>query len=124
MIGGYAVGFYGAPRFTADMDVWIGADTTNSSKMGLALGEFGIQDPEVLSGGLHKPNSIFRIGRPPLQIDILTEISGREFSECYERREVLLRDGIEISVISLSDLKSNKQASGRAKDLGDLEALD
>jgi len=123
LVGGYAVGFHGAPRFTADMDIWIGAEPMNVSKLGLALKQFGFHDPEIVSGCFVKPNGVFRIGRPPLQIDILTDISGRDFAESYLRREILMRDETEISVISLVDLKANKQASGRAKDLGDLESL-
>lgn len=124
LIGGYAVGFHGAPRFTADLDIWVGSDPTNAAKLGSALKQFGFQNPAILSSRFLKPNSVFRIGHPPLQIDLVTEISGRDFGDCYKRRETLLRDGIEISVISLGDLKSNKQAAGRAKDLGDLEMLD
>jgi phage replication-related protein YjqB (UPF0714/DUF867 family) len=123
LIGGYAVGFHGAPRFTADMDVWVGTQRGNAERLGLALEQFGFRDPEVTSGRFLKPDTVFRIGRPPLQIDVVTEISGCDFSECYSRRETLTRDGVEISVISLDDLKRNKQASGRAKDLGDLDGL-
>jgi phage replication-related protein YjqB (UPF0714/DUF867 family) len=123
LIGGYAVGFHGAPRFTADMDIWVGSDPTNAAKLGRALEHFGFRTPEIIRGEFLKPDSVFRIGRPPLQIDLLTEVSGCDFAECYARREVLSRDGIEISVISLQDLKVNKQAAGRAKDLGDLDSL-
>jgi hypothetical protein len=124
LIGGYAVGFHGAPRFTADIDIWVGLHAANALKLGQALEQFGFRDPEVTSGRFLKPNSVFRIGHPPLQIDVLTEVSGRDFDDCYSRREVLMRDGVEISVISLDDLKLNKRAAGRAKDLGDLESLE
>jgi len=123
LVGGYAVGFHGAPRFTANMDIWIGAESTNATRLGQALRQFGFDDPEIVSGRFVKPNGVFRIGHPPLQIEVLTDVSGCEFADCYSRREILSRDGIDISVISLEDLKLNKQASGRAKDLGDLEAL-
>jgi hypothetical protein len=81
-------------------------------------------DSRVTSGAFLKPNSVFRIGHPPLQIDLLAEVSGCEFAACYGRRELLSRDGVEISIISLEDLKLNKRAAGRAKDLGDLEGLE
>ena len=123
LIGGYAVGFHGAPRFTADMDIWVGGAPANAAKLGRALQQFGFSTPEITSGQFLKPDSIFRIGRPPLQIDLLSEVSGCNFEDCYARREVISRDNIEVSVISLHDLKANKQAAGRAKDLGDLEAL-
>jgi hypothetical protein len=123
LIGGYAVGFHGAPRFTADIDIWVGLNRQNAQRLGQALARFGCADSEVVSGAFLKPQSVFRIGLPPLQIDILTEISGREFDDCYSRREVINREGMEISIISLEDLRLNKKASGRGKDLGDLESL-
>ena len=123
LVGGYAVGFHGAPRFTADMGIWVGTESANAERLGRALDQFGFRDPEVISGRFLKPDAVFRIGRPPLQIDVVTEISGCEFADCYARREVLIRDGLELSVISLDDLKVNKRAAGRAKDLGDLEGL-
>jgi hypothetical protein len=124
LVGGYAVGFYGAPRFTADIDIWVNADPANAVKLGRALERFGFRDPEITAGKFLKPDSVFRIGHPPLQIDVLTAISGGDFADCYARREILERDGIEISIISLDDLRHSKRAAGRAKDLGDLEALD
>jgi hypothetical protein len=123
VIGGYAVGFHGAPRFTADIDIWVGLDPENAKRLGGALAKFGFHSPEIISGEFLKPQSVFRIGNPPLQIDILTEISGRDFADCYSRRETLVRDGVELSIIALEDLKFNKRASGRGKDLGDLESL-
>jgi len=123
LVGGYAVGFHGAPRFTADMDIWVGAEPENGVKLGRALEQFGFRDQQITSGQFLKKDSVFRIGHPPLQIDVLTDVSGRDFVDCYSRRELLERDGLQISIISLVDLKLNKRASGRAKDLGDLESL-
>jgi len=66
---------------------------------------------------------IFRIGVPPLRIDILTEISGVTFSKCFGGRTVADIDGISVNVIGLKDLKKNKRAAGRLKDLDDLKHL-
>jgi hypothetical protein len=124
LVGGYAVGFHGAPRFTADIDIWVSCDPENSVRLGRALQKFGFRDSQISDGTFLKPNSVFRIGRPPLQIDILTEASGRDFADCYSRRQSIVRDQLEILVISLDDLKINKRASGRPKDLADLQALE
>lgn len=123
LVGGYAVGFHGAPRFTADMDIWVGGNPSNATKLGRALERFGFRDSGIVQGHFLKNDSVFRIGKPPLQIDLLTSASGCNFEDCFARREVLSRDGVDISVISLSDLRINKQNSGRPKDLGDLDAL-
>ena len=123
LVGGYAVGLHGAPRFTADMDIWVGTTPENALRLGRALQRFGFQSDDITSGQFLKPDSVFRIGHPPLQIDLLAEISGRDFADCYSRRETIVRDGVEISLISRDDLRLNKQAAGRAKDLSDLEGL-
>ena len=64
-----------------------------------------------------------RMGNPPLRIEILTAISGVDFEDSYENRIEEVLDGVEVSIISLRDLRKNKRASGRAKDLDDLEHL-
>ncbi|MBI3335079.1 MAG: hypothetical protein HY001_01100 [Candidatus Portnoybacteria bacterium] len=63
------------------------------------------------------------MGVPPLRIELLTTISGVEFEECFSARTVGVIDGIEVNLISLRHLKLNKKASGRHKDLEDLEHL-
>jgi hypothetical protein len=123
LVGGYAVGMYGAPRFTSDMDIWVDAARQNAAKLGKAMRQFGFREPEIVAGRFLKPNSVFRMGHPPLQIDLVSEIAGCTFADCYARRQIFSRDEIEISIISLDDLKQNKRAAGRHKDLGDLEAL-
>jgi hypothetical protein len=123
LVGGYAVGFHGSPRFTADMDIWVDANLKNARRLGQALKKFGFSDPQIADGSFLKPNSVFRVGVPPLQIDLLTDISGCTFSDCYSRRDTIVRDGIEISIIAIDDLRENKRAAGRAKDLADLEGL-
>lgn len=64
-----------------------------------------------------------RMGHFPLRIEITTAISGVIFDECYSERVEDVLDGVGVSLISLRDLKINKRASGRHKDLTDLEHL-
>jgi hypothetical protein len=75
--------------------------------------------PEMFS----TPDQIVRLGIPPICIDVITSASGVQFAECYARRNVRLIDSIEVNIIHPDDLKQNKKASGRAKDLNDLENL-
>jgi len=63
------------------------------------------------------------MGFPPVRIDILTTVSGLEFASSFAKRERAISSGTEINVISLDDLQTNKLASGRPKDLGDLDNL-
>lgn len=68
-------------------------------------------------------NKIIRMGNPPLRLEILTTISGVKFSDCFAERLITKIDDIDVNLISLKHLKLNKQASGRFKDLNDLENL-
>jgi hypothetical protein len=123
LIGGYAVGYYGYPRATADMDIWIAMNPQNAGEVVIALKEFGFNTPDLSVEVFLKPNQIIRMGMPPVRIEILTTISGVSFEECYPERVVDELDGVEVYLISLRHLKINKKAFGRHKDLDDLENL-
>ncbi len=123
LIGGYAVGYHGYPRATADMDIWIAMNPTNSKKIVKVLKEFGFDLPELSPGLFLKEWQIIRMGVPPIRIEIATTISGVNFNECYAERVVDILDGVEVNLISLKHLKLNKKACGRHRDLADLENL-
>jgi hypothetical protein len=123
LIGGYAVGYYGYVRATADIDVWLAMTPENADRAVDALREFGFNVPELSPDLFLRSDSIVRMGVPPFRIEMLTGISGVSFTECYGERVVDTIDGVEVTVISLQHLKANKLASGRSKDLVDLEHL-
>jgi len=124
LIGGYAVGCYGYPRPTADVDVWIAISLDNARRVLAALEAFGFGANTGASLDLlTKLGNVVRMGIPPLRIEIQTEISGIQFQECYARRVIKELDGVSVPIISLDDLKRNKRAAGRHKDLADLENL-
>ncbi len=123
LIGGYAVGYYGYPRATADMDIWIALHPQNAERVVAALREFGFDVPGLSPELFLKEGQIIRMGEPPLRIEIATTISGVNFDECFADRKVEVFDGIPVNLISLKHLKLNKKASGRHKDLNDLENL-
>jgi len=123
LIGGYAVGYYGYPRATADMDLWIAMNPQNAEKVVAILKEFGFDVPDLSMEVFVKPSQIIRMGVPPVRIEIMTTISGVSFEECYPERVKDELDGVEVNLISLRHLKINKKAFGRHKDLNDLENL-
>ena len=123
LIGGYAVAYHGYPRATEDIDLWIASNPENAQRMVNALKQFGFDVPELAPHLFLKPNSIIRMGVPPLRIELATTISGVEFEKCYKARVSEVLDGINVSIINLADLKENKKASGRFRDLDDLERL-
>jgi predicted nucleotidyltransferase len=124
LLGGYAVIFYGYRRVTDDLDVWIAVDAENTQKLSRVLQQFGgFPASAVKPSLLRQKGKVFIFGREPVRIDVLTGPSALEFDECYARRHVVDFDGIAVPLISLEDLKRNKAASGRAKDLADLKNL-
>ncbi|HXP89516.1 MAG TPA: nucleotidyltransferase [Fibrobacteria bacterium] len=120
VVGGWAVGLHGRPRSTQDLDIWIEVSGENARNASEALGEFGFAAPADL---FLDRDSMVRMGRPPLRIEILNSVSGLDFGEAYGNSVEMELDGVPVRVLSLSDLRRNKAASGRHKDLDDLENL-
>ena len=123
LVGGYAVGYHGYPRATGDMDVWIAVSESNAQKAAIVLRDFGMPEEDVSKRLFLERDKVVRMGVPPVRIEVITGASGVDFAECYSRREVIEIDGIPVNFISLEDLKENKRASARHKDLEDLEHL-
>jgi predicted nucleotidyltransferase len=123
LIGGYAVGYYGYPRATADLDIWISMSPRNAAKMVDVLKEFGFDVAPLKPDLFLNERTVVRMGTPPLRLEILTTISGVAFDACFPRRKRIVLDGVKVNLIGLSDLKANKTASGRPKDLDDLQHL-
>jgi hypothetical protein len=123
IVGGYAVAVHGYVRATGDIDIWAEPDPENAAKLAKVLREFGFGGPELSDSLFLEPNRVIRMGLPPIRIEVLTSISGVTFNQCYASCIKAELDGTPVTVIGLSDLKTNKQAAGRAKDLADLEEL-
>jgi len=121
IIGGYAVGFHGHPRYTKDIELWIASDTDNGRKLSYAIQEFfgSTLDPEELTN----PQLLRRIGIEPNMIEIMTQVDGVEFQACYGRHDTVELGDLNVPIIALKDLRANKAASGRHQDLADLENL-
>ena len=123
LVGGYAVGYHGYPRATGDMDLWVAVRQNNAEKLVVVLREFGLNAPQLSADIFLQENQIIRMGVPPMRIELLTTISGVDFDSCYSERIVDVIDNVEVHIINLKHLKQNKQASGRHKDLDDLQYL-
>ena len=123
LIGGYAVGYHGYPRTTADMDLWVGVSPENGPKLVYACAHFGMKDAKLTPELFQQNRKVIRMGVPPMRIEIHTGIDGVEFQECFAAREIADLDGVPVNVISLYHLRLNKRASGRHRDLDHLEHL-
>ena len=103
------------------MDLLIGVDDKNIYGIIAALSDFGIKgaQPDFFK----KKDNTFRIGQPPLRIEILNKASGIDFESCYKRKKVVKLEGLLVKVISKGDLMKNKSAAKRPKDLADIVEL-
>ena len=122
LVGGWAVGLYGTPRATKDIDFFISVNDNNLFKLEKALNEFDA--PSIDMAHFKEKGNCFRMGRSPIQIDLINEADGINFTDSYERRNIITIQDVPISVISKEDLIKNKKASGRYRDLADAEDLD
>jgi hypothetical protein len=123
IVGGYAVGFHGYPRYTGDIDIWLNPIKTNVSKMASVLEEFGFSPQHFSIDDFQIKDNIVRIGFPPNRIDLLVSIDGVDFNECYPNRVIEDLGGTKVNFIGVNDLIKNKKACNRTKDQIDLENL-
>jgi hypothetical protein len=124
LIGGHAVAYHGYVRPTTDLDVWIALNRANAEKAVLALQTFfGSELPGLTPEWFLDPENVSKFGARPFLIEILTAVDGGDFGHAFSNRVIAEIDGVAVSLIGLGDLKANKRASGRSKDLADLDNL-
>jgi predicted nucleotidyltransferase len=123
VLGGHAVNFHGHHRNTKDLDLWIAVDPDIAGRVSEALRQFGFPAESVPPSLFLQRGKVFVLGREPFRVDLLTNPSGVDFESCYARRVETVLDGVAVPFISLDDLRTNKQASGRLRDRADLEEL-
>jgi hypothetical protein len=123
IVGAHALAAHGAPRATGDLDIWVQATPENALRILAALRQFGAPLFDLTEADLCAKDTVFQIGLPPSRIDILTGISGVAFDAAWERRMDITIADLTIGTIGRADFIENKKASGRPKDLLDLELL-
>jgi hypothetical protein len=124
LVGAYALAAYGYPRATMDMDIWVMPSPENADAVLRVLARFGAPLHDLTASDLQKTNTLFQIGVAPRRIDIITGASGLCFDEVYAHSIQTDVEGIAIHIPSLDDLIRNKKATGRARDMADVEVLE
>jgi hypothetical protein len=126
IVGGYAVSLHAQPRATKDIDFFIKPDPDNAKAVYAALAKFGAPLEGLSAEDFREPGKFFRMGHPPLMVDILPEISGVDFDQAWQRRVDAIIDpqsGLTASFLSYEDLIAAKLAAGRPQDIADVAAL-
>lgn len=125
VVGAHALAAHGVPRATVDLDVWIDPSPENAARVWSALAAFGapLDSLAITPADLTVPDTVAQFGLPPWRIDILTGISGVTFDEAWPDRIEAYFDDVLVPFIGQAAFIRNKRASGRLKDLADIEAL-
>ena len=124
IVGGYALAFHGAPRYTGDIDILVKPETENAQGILAALDEFGFGSVGLAVSDFESPDKVVQLGAPPVRIDIITSLTGVSWEEAYLNSENGEYGGILVKYIGREQFIANKRSIGRMKDLADLEALD
>ncbi|MEZ4963482.1 MAG: nucleotidyltransferase [Saprospiraceae bacterium] len=124
VIGGYAVNFHGYPRYTRDIDFWIWLTDENIRNLLEAIQAFGFGSLGLTTEDFSDPENIIQLGYEPYRIDLLVDVEGVDFEECYARKSDVEIDETKVSFMSLQDLIEAKKTAGRLQDLADAQQLE
>jgi hypothetical protein len=123
IVGAYALGFYGAPRYTGDLDILVKPEPVNAQRIMKALDEFGFGTAGLTESDFEKEGMVVQLGFPPVRIDLITSITGVSWEQARSNRVKGLFGDLMVHYIGRDDFIANKRALGRKKDIADLEAV-
>jgi len=123
VVGAYALAHHGRPRATGDLDVWVEPTPDNAPKVLRALAAFGAPLNDVTESDFAQPGVVFQIGLPPRRIDVLTQLTALDFAHAWASRERGRFGDLSVDFIGREAFIRNKRATGRPKDLGDIDGL-
>jgi hypothetical protein len=123
IVGGYALAFHGAPRFTGDIDLFVRPIRENAKRILAALSDFGFGSLDLSEEDFTTPGKIIQLGVPPVRIEMITRISGVSWEKADAGKVPGQYGQTPVCFISRADFIANKKATGRKKDSADIEAL-
>ncbi len=124
VVGSYALGFYGAPRYTGDIDLFVKSEQANARRILKVLKEFGLSSITVSEDDFTDPENIVQFGVPPVRIDFMNSLTGVSWEKAEAGKVKGNCGDVTVFYIGKEDLITNKKSLGRAKDLADIEALE
>jgi len=123
IVGGYALAYHGAPRYTGDIDIYVKPDLQNAERIMKVLDEFGFGSVVLKLEDFENPDKVVQLGVLPVRVDILTSITGVSWEDAISGCVEGKYGDVLVKYIGLNDFIINKRAIGRKRDLSDLEAL-
>jgi len=123
IVGGYALAFHGAPRYTGDMDILVKSDKQNAKRILAALNDFNFGDLQITTADFEKPDMVVQLGITPVRVDIITSLTGVSWEQIYSNKIEGKYGDVQVNYIGREQFIANKRATARKRDLADLEAL-
>lgn len=123
IVGAYALAYHGVPRNTGDIDIYVRPSPGNAGRMLDTLRDFGFGSLQLTEADFTQSGQVIQLGRPPARIDLLTSISGVTWEEAAGGKAAGFYGDVPVSFLGRTQLAANKRATGRKKDLADLEAM-
>ena len=123
IVGAYALAHYGCVRNTKDIDVWVGPTKENAPKVVAALNKIGFVSPDLTPDKFDHADAFLRLGRQPVQNDILTKLLGVNWQQAWPKRSAGQYHGVSVWYLHQDEFIQAKKASGRLQDLADVERL-
>lgn len=124
VVGGYSVAYHGYPRYTGDIDIYVAISPRNAASLVKVFRDFGFGDDGPDAAAFQHRGHVVRIGREPMRLEVLNEIDGVTFADCYARRTRARLGNLAVNFIGLDDLLKNKRHASRPKDLADVDVLE
>jgi len=123
IVGAHALAANGRPRATQDLDIFVDRANANITRLASALRAFGFADLADECSRFEQPERMATLGKPPLRIDIMNHIDGVTFRDAWRGRLVAQFGDHQVGFLGLEQLRTNKLAAGRAKDLADIAIM-
>jgi predicted nucleotidyltransferase len=124
VIGEYAVNFHGYPRYTKNIDFWLWMTDENIEKLLQVIKSFGFGSLGLDKNDFSDADNIIQLGYEPYRIDLLMDVNGVDFQECYNRRIDGEIETVKVKFLSIDDLIVAKKNAGKLQDLADAEQLE
>jgi hypothetical protein len=124
VVGAFAYARYARPRATGDLDLFVERTLENARRVFVALLGFGAPLEGVTVDDFASAGFFYSFGSPPIEVDIITEISGVLFEDAWQSRDAGTLGGVSVPFIGREAFLQNKRSTGRLKDLADVEAVE
>jgi len=123
VVGGYAMAFHGAPRYTGDIDLYVKPHPDNATRLLAALADFGFRFENLTAADFQEPDRVVQLGVPPVRVDLITSLTGVTWDQADACKVRGMYGDVPVSYLGRDQLIANKKATGRKKDAADVEAL-